>query len=845
MKRLLLNLFLISLVFSTVFAQNPKYSIENSPKWKKQIPFKPDNIDFSESGETSYILIDWQENEVSREYNYRYCMRLNNESGVQNNSQLYFSFDPSYQQLGIHRIVLHRNGQTINQLNPDQIEVMRNEKSADRLIYDGTYSALAILHDVRVGDILEYEFTLKGKNPILGKHIYANHQLAYDQAVHHLYKCSLVPSNQNIHYCLHGDATAPEMKEEGSLTRYEWDLNNIRPIFADGGAPSWYDIYPYCEISSFSGWDEVKEWENNLFDHSVNSPAIDQFLKEKQYATTEGDLIKIIRFVQDDVRYLGMEMGSYSHRPHHPEKIFKQRFGDCKDKSYLLSAMLRKTGFEAWPALVNTLELGHIDQRIPSPFVFNHVIVKFRWKGETFWVDPTISQQKGGLAYLCFPECYKALVLDDGPVDFEEIPLQHQDRVVIQEHYWFTDSVSDASYQVITNYYGYYANTKRSMFKNNSLPQIRDNYLSFYSNYLNGIKWENDSSLLVSDSPETNSFKTTENYLVKDVWKKNTDDNPELYATINPFNLYEFLSYSKDQDRNMPLHVLHPVSIDQTISLHLPRHKDISLKDEADSIVNDIFRFNYSTTVDRTNHAYHIHLTYETLANHVPVEKLDGYFKNYNQLSDMCLTNITWGNGISGFRLFVPALILALIFVGLMTLLFVHLYRDDMGFQPIPQLPEAFGGWLVLPIIGLHLTPIMVVAELFQINYFNKSLWENILRLKPDMAGFMEAAYFFELLFNIGLIAFSGFLIFMLYQKRATFPKLYIWFRITALVFLLFDLIVIADLFEAEKDYKEIVKETLNAAIWVPYFFISKRVKNTFTKTYASPAPSSENIEPT
>jgi transglutaminase-like putative cysteine protease len=36
---------------------------------------------------------------------------------------------------------------------------------------------------------------------------------------------------------------------------------------------------------------------------------------------------------------MGIEMGQYSHKANNPERVFKQRYGDCKDKSLLLVSM--------------------------------------------------------------------------------------------------------------------------------------------------------------------------------------------------------------------------------------------------------------------------------------------------------------------------------------------------------------------------------------------------------------------------------------------------------------------------------------------------------------------------
>ena len=37
----------------------------------------------------------------------------------------------------------------------------------------------------------------------------------------------------------------------------------------------------------------------------------------------------VINFVQNDIRYMGIEQGIGSIKPFTPEQVVKQRFGDC------------------------------------------------------------------------------------------------------------------------------------------------------------------------------------------------------------------------------------------------------------------------------------------------------------------------------------------------------------------------------------------------------------------------------------------------------------------------------------------------------------------------------------
>ena len=55
----------------------------------------------------------------------------------------------------------------------------------------------------------------------------------------------------------------------------------------------------------------------------------------------------IAEFVQKHIRYFVIEMGIGGYQPHFAGDIFRNRYGDCKDKATLLSAMLSTVGIHA------------------------------------------------------------------------------------------------------------------------------------------------------------------------------------------------------------------------------------------------------------------------------------------------------------------------------------------------------------------------------------------------------------------------------------------------------------------------------------------------------------------
>lgn len=75
----------------------------------------------------------------------------------------------------------------------------------------------------------------------------------------------------------------------------------------------------------------------------------------------------IAEFVQKQIRYFVVEKGIGGHQPHPAADIFHNRYGDCKDKSTLLSAMLSSVGIHSALVLVDHRR-GFVDPAAPSMY---------------------------------------------------------------------------------------------------------------------------------------------------------------------------------------------------------------------------------------------------------------------------------------------------------------------------------------------------------------------------------------------------------------------------------------------------------------------------------------------
>lgn len=89
-----------------------------------------------------------------------------------------------------------------------------------------------------------------------------------------------------------------------------------------------------------------------------------------------------------DIRYTGVEFAEASIVPAPPSETVTRRFGDCKDKSSVLVAMLRAAGIPASLALLSTGPGRDIDPELPGFGWFDHAIVYIPGSPAR-WIDAT------------------------------------------------------------------------------------------------------------------------------------------------------------------------------------------------------------------------------------------------------------------------------------------------------------------------------------------------------------------------------------------------------------------------------------------------------------------------
>jgi hypothetical protein len=117
-------------------------------------------------------------------------------------------------------------------------------------------------------------------------------------------------------------------------------------------------------------WHAIGLWQEQLEEHR-HDPTPEIVAKAQELAAGAPDLYsklsRITEYIQKNVRYFVVERGIGGWQPHFAGDIYRNRYGDCKDKATLLIAMLQAVGIHAHSLSVDSSR-GFVDPDAPSRF---------------------------------------------------------------------------------------------------------------------------------------------------------------------------------------------------------------------------------------------------------------------------------------------------------------------------------------------------------------------------------------------------------------------------------------------------------------------------------------------
>lgn len=192
-----------------------------------------------------------------------------------------------------------------------------------------------------------------------------------------------------------------------------------------------FDLLTWVSISSSNNWEDIsRAFAKQNFDKIYSQKLPKEFIKIENSALKEANEVDQINIVtsmlNDKIQYM-TDSRTINGRlmPRDLNKIIKSQLGDCKDLSAATVAILNSMGYKSQFALVRRGETNITPDLVPTPRIFNHVIVKVTGKtGNIYWIDPTNIQS---MANGIFPDIANkpTLILDSEYPTYEKTPNIH------------------------------------------------------------------------------------------------------------------------------------------------------------------------------------------------------------------------------------------------------------------------------------------------------------------------------------------------------------------------------------------------------------------------------------
>ena len=286
--------------------------------------------------------------------------------------------------------------------------------------------------------------------------------------------------------------------------------------------------------------------------------------------------------------------------------------------------MFAGLGIDAVPALVSTSGQRLVAEMLPSPGVFNHVIVRWRDGDRIRWLDPTATHQRGPLASRYVPDYGFALLVAPGVTALQTIPVDPGVgwQVHVDERIQLAAKPADNRLEVRSRYNGVWAESMRA--RVGTVPEAE--WQRDYSNYYARLYREATSiaAATVRDSSNENQLTVTEQYRLPRLLEESIPLTAETIAN--------FVASPTDVQRSSPLALTYPAHAIHEIRLEHPADFELQLADAPIQVENDFLR--YSRTVTRQAGTVVVRQEYSTKQQSVPSQHLPEYLDGLRRIRD-------------------------------------------------------------------------------------------------------------------------------------------------------------------------------------------------------------------
>ncbi len=387
---------------------------------------------------------------------------------------------------------------------------------------------------------------------------------------------------------------------------------------------------------SLASWKGIGEWYEPLeHDRLTATPEI--AAKAAQLTAGKTDFYEkaeaIAVYLQQQIRYFTISVGVGGFQPHPAGDIFKNGYGDCKDKATLLSAMLSTVGIHSALMMVDT-ERGVVDPAAPS-LVGDHMIGAIEIpKGYESAKMRSVVTAKTGRRYLIFDPTWErtafgqleynlqgsyGVLLEGKETEVVELPVMTPESNTIRRTAKFQLAADGTLKGTVTERrFGDLSEHERYMYAQEDAKQQRsylDQALShdFTTFDVNDVKVENVAAL---NKDLTTSYELTASRFAR---------NAGPLLMVRP-RVYGQEGIALDRKtRKVPIDLRSTRTIQDDFTIELP--EGYAVDEIPEPVKLDVGFASYESRSEMTGNTLHYQRTYTVKQVSLPAERYEDVYK--------------------------------------------------------------------------------------------------------------------------------------------------------------------------------------------------------------------------
>lgn len=310
----------------------------------------------------------------------------------------FYAFNDKFREMkDFSAVVKNASGSVIRKIGKKDLTI---SSMSDQMATD----AYSIVYEYKIPTYpytIEYTYEEKWKNGIISYPAFTPIQSYMQSLVNASYRIEL-PADMNLRYDANFDCN---VKDEviGNKHIYSFTAHNLKAINSEPLAPALRDIYPrvliapadFCYDSfcgKMSSWQDFGVWTSKLLKDRDNVPEAfsNKLIELTKDARDDREKVEILyKYLQDNWRYVSIQLGIGGLQPIDAASVAKTNFGDCKGLSNLMKAMLKVVGIPSNYCKIYMGSKKYFPEKFSNANETNHVILLVPLKNDSIWLECT------------------------------------------------------------------------------------------------------------------------------------------------------------------------------------------------------------------------------------------------------------------------------------------------------------------------------------------------------------------------------------------------------------------------------------------------------------------------